>query len=218
MAIKISGTEVISNSRGLNNIASVDATTAASITAAGVGGSGTFEKLSTTTISSSTGSVYLNLSVDTHNRFQVHLSGIESANASTKLQMRLVSGPDSNGFYGTYTTGGSIAAIFQMGTAATVIDDDSQTGLAWWLHEDMELGRNTPDSADLIVNLYGVGSTSSLFPRAHWFGKVNEDTIAGHWYSTASHAGTPNGKQALQFQASGGFLDKGTFTLYGVND
>jgi len=43
MAIQISGTEVISNSRGLNNIASVDATTAASISAAGVGGGGTLD-------------------------------------------------------------------------------------------------------------------------------------------------------------------------------
>ena len=40
MAIQVSGTQVISNSRGLTNIASVDATTAASITAAGVGGGG----------------------------------------------------------------------------------------------------------------------------------------------------------------------------------
>ena len=40
MAIQVSGTEVISNSRALNNIASVDATTAASITAAGVGAGG----------------------------------------------------------------------------------------------------------------------------------------------------------------------------------
>lgn len=38
MAIQVSGTEVISNSRALNNIASVDATTAAAIGAAGVGG------------------------------------------------------------------------------------------------------------------------------------------------------------------------------------
>lgn len=38
MAIQVSGTTVIDNSRGLTNIASVDATTAASITAAGVGG------------------------------------------------------------------------------------------------------------------------------------------------------------------------------------
>jgi hypothetical protein len=43
MAIQISGTEVISNSRGLNNIASIDATTAASISAAGVGGGGTID-------------------------------------------------------------------------------------------------------------------------------------------------------------------------------
>ena len=43
MAIKVSGTEVISDSRALNNIATVDATTAASITAAGVGGGATHE-------------------------------------------------------------------------------------------------------------------------------------------------------------------------------
>ena len=39
MAIQVNGTEVISNSRALNNIASVDATTATAIGAAGVGGS-----------------------------------------------------------------------------------------------------------------------------------------------------------------------------------
>ena len=39
MAIKVNGTTVINDSRALSNIASVDATTAASITAAGVGGS-----------------------------------------------------------------------------------------------------------------------------------------------------------------------------------
>ena len=40
MAIQVGGTQVISNSQGLTNIASVDSTTAASITAAGVGGGG----------------------------------------------------------------------------------------------------------------------------------------------------------------------------------
>ena len=38
MAIQVNGTEVISNSRALNNITSVDATTAAAVGAAGVGG------------------------------------------------------------------------------------------------------------------------------------------------------------------------------------
>jgi hypothetical protein len=41
MAIQVNGTQVIGNSRELTNIASVDATTAASITAAGVGGGAT---------------------------------------------------------------------------------------------------------------------------------------------------------------------------------
>jgi len=40
MAIQIGGTTVVNNSRALKNIASVDSTTAASITAAGVGGGG----------------------------------------------------------------------------------------------------------------------------------------------------------------------------------
>ena len=52
MAFQISGTEVISNSRGLNNIASVDATTAASISAAGVGGGGTVDFTATGAIAS----------------------------------------------------------------------------------------------------------------------------------------------------------------------
>jgi hypothetical protein len=51
MAIQVNGTQVIGNSRELTNIASVDATTAAAIGAAGVGG-GVWSLESTTTISS----------------------------------------------------------------------------------------------------------------------------------------------------------------------
>ena len=40
MAIKVGGTTVVDDSRGLTNIATVDATTAAAISAAGVGGGG----------------------------------------------------------------------------------------------------------------------------------------------------------------------------------
>ena len=54
MAIQVSGTEVISNARALNNIASVDATTAASMTAAGVG-VGSWAKISETTWASVVG-------------------------------------------------------------------------------------------------------------------------------------------------------------------
>lgn len=52
MAIQVGGTQVISNSQGLTNIASVDSTTAASITSAGVGGG--WSQQSTGTISGAT--------------------------------------------------------------------------------------------------------------------------------------------------------------------
>ena len=51
MAIKVSGTTVIDDSRGLINIASVDATTATAITEAGVGGGGTHEFVASGAIS-----------------------------------------------------------------------------------------------------------------------------------------------------------------------
>ena len=43
MALKVGGTEVVTNARALSNIASIDATTAAAIGAGGVGGGGTIE-------------------------------------------------------------------------------------------------------------------------------------------------------------------------------
>lgn len=52
MAIQVSGTQVIGNSRELTNIASIDATTAAAIGAAGVGGGGTVDLTADGSISS----------------------------------------------------------------------------------------------------------------------------------------------------------------------
>lgn len=51
MAIQVNGTTVIDNSRNLNNIVSVDATTAAAIGAAGVGGGGTIDLVADGSIS-----------------------------------------------------------------------------------------------------------------------------------------------------------------------
>jgi len=52
MAIKIDGTTVINDSQGLEQITSIDATTAASISAAGVGGGGTLDFTATGAIAS----------------------------------------------------------------------------------------------------------------------------------------------------------------------
>lgn len=52
MALKVGGTSVFDNTRALQNIATVDATTAASITAAGVGGGGAYDFVASGAISS----------------------------------------------------------------------------------------------------------------------------------------------------------------------
>jgi len=51
MAIKVGGTDVITNARALSNIASIDATTAAAIGAGGGGGGGTTELTAAATLS-----------------------------------------------------------------------------------------------------------------------------------------------------------------------
>tara|TARA_R110002153_G_scaffold273475_1_gene444488 strand:+ start:21 stop:1451 length:1431 start_codon:yes stop_codon:yes gene_type:complete len=69
-SLNVGGTEVVSSSRALKNIASVDATTAASITAAGVSGSATsFQVLSTAPSSPSAGDLYYNPGVE---RLYIH--------------------------------------------------------------------------------------------------------------------------------------------------
>ena len=61
MAIQVSGTQVIGNSRELTNIASVDATTVAAFGAAGVGGDENFVLLSTTTVTSNVSTIDVSL-------------------------------------------------------------------------------------------------------------------------------------------------------------
>jgi len=60
MAIQVSGTQVIGNSRELTNISSVDATTAASIAAAGVGGAANLNELTDVVVSTANPTVSTN--------------------------------------------------------------------------------------------------------------------------------------------------------------
>jgi hypothetical protein len=95
MAIQVNGTEVISNSRALNNIASVDATTATAIGAAGVGGS--LEFISETNITSDVS--YIDISFPTgYRNFHLQFNQMFTTNgqyanvADLAIQLK-----DSNG-------------------------------------------------------------------------------------------------------------------------
>lgn len=94
MAIKVNGTTVIDDSRQLQNVASVDATTAASITAAGVGGS-----LSSTTLTGNSPTASLNDTTHFEHSFSSDASATFS-NIPTKAEWTYFwnGGTDVNSF------------------------------------------------------------------------------------------------------------------------
>ena len=98
MALQISGTTVINNSRNLQNITSVDATTAASIAAAGVGGA--MSLINTYTIPSGGTNSYTYTFPTGYDTFIVEATNLQGANNTiTYPTLKLSS---SNGYiYGT---------------------------------------------------------------------------------------------------------------------
>jgi hypothetical protein len=104
MAIKVNGTTVINDSRALSNIASVDATTAASMTAAGVGGEPGWEYVTTV---NNTGTVsYIDYDFDTtYNHFMIMTSGWKNALTYTYRQpnIRFKLKTNSSTLYSGYT-------------------------------------------------------------------------------------------------------------------
>jgi hypothetical protein len=90
MAIKVNNTEVISDSRGLNNIVSIDATTAATIGAASGGGSTTL--LVDQSITSNVNYIQLDFTSG-YKRFVIQLRGIVSNSATNGgMEARMTNG------------------------------------------------------------------------------------------------------------------------------
>ena len=85
MAIQVNGTEVISNSRALNNIASLDATTVAAIGAAGVGGSTVF--LGTTAITSDVDYIDITFAAG-YRAYRIHVEDLRQTAPSDVKKLR----------------------------------------------------------------------------------------------------------------------------------
>ena len=85
MAIKVGGTTVIDDSRALSNIASVDATTATAIGAAGVGGSTVF--LGTTSITSDVD--YIDIPFTSgYKAYRIHINNLRNTKVDDQLPIR----------------------------------------------------------------------------------------------------------------------------------
>jgi len=124
MAIQVSGTEVISNARALTNVASIDATTAAAISAGGVGG-GIWSEESVTTISSGSTTVNNLVIPATGSMCMIILEGIVYGNTgyrNQKIRLSTDGGSSywsSNGHYKRYDGGSKDAMDYKESTQNT---------------------------------------------------------------------------------------------------
>lgn len=154
MAIQVSGTEVISNSRALNNIASVDATTAAAFGAAGVGGATTLLVNSTLTSTSTT------ITIDFtggYKKYEISLERMDPAGYVTgpPFQCRLTNSSgtviSSNDY--SYTNNDNKAKD-ENGLYFTHLSNNEL------VQSNLHLTINSPYDSDTYTTMYGMVSTN----------------------------------------------------------
>lgn len=138
MAIQVSGTTVVDDSRNLTNIASVDATTVASISAAGVGGGGTHDFVASGAISNGdivilnsdgtvtvAGNVTIPQSIGSRIQFEPAFSeGISSAYDELNNKVVIAYRDNGNSNYGTAIVGTVSGNSISFGTPS-VFESDS---------------------------------------------------------------------------------------------
>jgi hypothetical protein len=204
MAIKVNGTTVINDSRALSNIASVDATTAAAIGNAGVGGASTL-------ISDS-------VSVGTGATFSVSFSG------SYRAYRLLLDGVDSNINYAylrwRYTDGSGTAITSQ---AYSNHYENKGSGRTWWL--DTFFGVNEyyhqggSDRAYVDMYIYNPNSTTEVTWHRGTYAFdadfYNQGDLGGqiskHTYGIGANS------SIYFYNDNNGNFDGGTYSLWGIN-
>jgi hypothetical protein len=166
MAIQVSGTEVISNARALNNIASVDATTAASIGAAGVGGA--MELLQTTSIT--TDIAYIEYTFPAgYSAFMILLNGMRRQVGGGFLDLRLTNSggtllTGATDYYNMISPFGSPGSSDRMSDVAYMSYDGATNGTSSviWIYNPLK-----SDTVTLMWSQYSAYVQSSA---AYFFG------------------------------------------------
>lgn len=190
MAIKINGTTVINDSRALSNIASVDATTAASMTAAGVGGSAGWEYVTTI---NNTGTVsYIDYDFNTtYNHFMIMTSGWRSSETYTYL----------NNYYIRFKLKTNSSTLYSGWTS--FIDGSGSSGYGDPHVNFSNMSVNTAtftNCPSVTLNLYDVKDSTTRTKYRTENGSLHE------------YAGGANFITSAKKQIQGDFKDAGAFT------
>jgi hypothetical protein len=204
MAIKVNGTTVINDSRALSNIASVDATTAAAIGNAGVGGAST---LISDSVSVGTGATFSVSFSGSYRAYRLILNGI---NSNTNFQILRWRFTDASGT--PITTSQTYPVQYTNKVTNTYIKYDYM-GIDEYYHQ---YGN---DSAYIDMYIYNPNSTTEVTHArgSYWFtmDSYNQGNFTAqvgiHQYGVGAN------NSIYFYHQQGGNFSGGTYSLWGIN-
>ena len=212
MAIKVNGTTVINDSRQLQNVASLDATTVAALGAAGVGGLHTqIVAENTSTGANGTSGVLGPFTLGDFQRQTFRFEGLQrTGGGGGRLQCRVTNGS------GTTLTSGYIEA----GQSQVYMHQESSAGHGlwyWYRHESMPSSGNGDMSVEVT---FSDAYSSTKRTTAHWlsWGYANGDAdIGGARVNTTRNTVEKNNSFFLYFENGGTYWASGsTYSSWGI--
>ena len=207
MAIQVSGTEVISNSRALNNIASVDATTAAAIGSAGVGGASS--RIQSLTSLSSANTFTFNLNHG-YNVYYLNIYNIMHADGGTRELYCRMGGP----------TGTTLTGSGDYWTSAQVGSSSSEGNNSY-----AKVAGNWPGSTGELSTLIKITNAeeSSVPTMIEFMSSTAYDLIANTFYGEKQWHGMVHmldiqvNQNISFYNAALATMSNATYEMWGVN-
>jgi len=206
MAIKVNGTTVINDSRALSNIASVDATTATAIGAAGVGGAST---LISDSVSVGTGTTFSISFSGSYRAYRLILNGINSSSTYQALAWRYTDGSGNNI---TGTQDYSFQYASRTLTSRWTVDDKMN------IPENYKSGSSL-HRAYIDMYIYNPNSTTETTTQRGSFNYTSDSYYTGAFTSfvNTNTYGIGANNSIYFYHTTGGNFSGGTYSLWGLN-
>ena len=210
MAIQVSGTEVISNARNLNNIAAIDATTKTTLQNAGLGAMAFIES------QDASASATLDFTGFDSTKYDAYVLVMSNLVASTEgsTDFHVLTSTDGGS---TYDSGASAYAYVKRELELEAVPTDAFEGSAGstFIQVAGNLGAVANESFSGELKVFGPHLTAHT--RLMWTGVFNTRAKLVEVRGSASRLSAAD-VDAIQFLFNAGNISSGTITMYGLRN
>ena len=177
-------------------------------------GGGSWNLISTTTISSDA-TVSVTGMDSTYKNYVMMLNNIHPSDNNIHLQARAIIGGSP------YTTGNYFSIVEHSRTGNASNDFDNNEGITYWTltHDGNGMGNSASDSMNMIINIYNPSDTTfekHIQTQATYNHNIVNNMTSRSYSLNAIHS-ISSAITGIQFLPSGGTLDTGTIKLYGIS-